>query len=66
VTARVLDFGPPGGRLVAVLPVAVLVALVLLVVAVSWGAEAGSTETRPAEPTEPRAGDPAQPHGRAA
>ena len=61
-----LDFGHPGGRLVAVLPVAVLVALALLVVAVSWGAATGSPEAPPAEPSEPPTGDPTRHRGRAA
>jgi hypothetical protein len=51
---------------VAVLAVAVLLALALLAIAVSWGPATGSPEEQQVEPAEPPAGDPARPHGRAA
>ena len=46
------------------LPVAILVALALLVLAVSWGAATEAPETSHADPTERPAGDPAGRTGR--
>jgi len=62
----VLDFAAGGGRLDAVLPVAILVALALLVLSVSWGGATEAPETSHADPTDRPAGDPAGRTGRAA
>jgi hypothetical protein len=57
--SRVLDFAPRGGRLLGVLLVAVVVALALLTLAVSWGSAPVPDERRAIRQQPGPADDPA-------